>query len=184
MSVDRRTAELVEHAMDAWGALVYRLAQSQTRSPHDADDVAQDVFMRLIGVSVAFRDDEHLKAWLIRCTVNRCRELRRSAWKRRVSATDIAAPELANLEAPVQELVKSDVWEAVSRLPKQLRLIVHLRYYEGYSVDEIASLARCKPATVRTRLFRARKRLKLDLEQEVEHETDELGRLPLADGQR
>ncbi len=184
MRANARATTFIERAMDSWGAMVYRLALNQTRSPQDADDVAQDVFLKLLNNPPVFRDDEHLKAWLIRVTVNRCKELRRSAWKRRVDATDTASPELANIEAPLQELVASDVWEAVSRLPKQLRLVVHLYYFEGYPVDEIARLTRCNPSTVRTRLHRARKKLKLDLEQEAKRETDEYGRLPLADERR
>lgn len=184
METSLKATAFIERAMDSWGAMVYRLALNQTRSPHDADDVAQDVFLKLLNDPTAFRDDEHLKAWLIRVTVNRCKELRRSAWKRRVDATDTASPKLANIEAPLQELFASNVWEAVNRLPKQLRLVVHLHYFEGYPVEEIARLTRCNPATVRTRLHRARKKLKLDLEQEAKRETDEYGRLPLVDGRR
>ena len=184
MEANSRRTALVEHAKDAWGALVYRLALNQTRSPHDAEDVAQEVFLKLLDDSTSFCDGEHLKAWLIRVTINRCKELRRSVWKRRVDATDTASPELANLEAPVQELFASEVWEAVDRLPKHLRLIVHLYYFEGCPVDEIARLIRCNPSTVRTRLHRARKKLKLDLEQEAKRETDEYERLPLADERR
>ena len=184
VDTEAKTAAFVEHALDTWGGLVYRLALSQTRSPHDADDVAQDVFLKLLQDTTMFQDDEHLKAWLVRVTVNRCKELHRSAWRRRVDAMDSTSPELANLEAPAKELVTSEVWEAVHRLPKQARLIVHLHYFEGYSLDEIARITRCNPATVKTRLHRARKKLKLDLEQEAEHETAEHERMPLAGEER
>ena len=170
-----RTTEFLERALDEWGDLVYRLALSQMRSPHDADDVAQEVFLKLLQDTTVFENEEHLRAWLVRVTVNRCKELHRSAWRRRVDAVDSSSPELANLEAPAKELVTSEVWEAVRRLPEKARLIVHLHYFEGYSLDEIAHITRCNPATVRTRLYRARKKLKLDLEQEAERETAEQG---------
>lgn len=61
---------------------------------------------------------------------------------------------------------------------------MHLHYYEGYSLEDIARMLDCKPTTIRTRLHRARKRLKLDLEQEAEREAIELGRVSLADERR
>ncbi|HIW75480.1 MAG TPA: RNA polymerase sigma factor [Candidatus Gordonibacter avicola] len=180
----RRSPAFMERAMDGHGALVYRLALSQTCSPQDAEDVAQDVFLRLLNDTTPFQDDEHLKAWLIRVTVNRCRELHRSVWKRRVDATDTTAPALANLAAPMQQLMESDVWEAVQRLPHQMRLVVHLHYFEGYPVADISRLTHCNPITVRTRLHRARTKLRLDLEQEAPHETTSYERISLADEQR
>ena len=83
--------------MNAHGASVYRLALNQTRSPHDAEDVSQDVFLRLLRDKTDFVDDGHLKAWLLRVTINRCLEVRRSAWRRR--AVIGADEEWATLEA-------------------------------------------------------------------------------------
>lgn len=180
MRDDIRSAAFIEHALDAWGDLVYRLALNQMGSPHDADDVTQDAFLKLLEDATSFQDDEHLKAWLIRVTINRCKEVRRSAWRRRVDTMDASSPELANLESPAQELLASDVGEAMSHLPKQARLIVYLHYFEGYSVEEISQFIRCNPITVRTRLYRARKKLKLYLEQEADHEAIEHERLSLA----
>lgn len=184
MDENCRSESFMEHAMGAWGPMAYRLALSQTRSTCDADDVVQDVFLKLLKDGTRFRSDEHLKAWLIRVTINRCRELHRSAWRRRVFATDSDDPAFANLEAPEQELFASETWAAVGQLPEHLRLIVHLHYYEGYSLEDIARMLDCKPTTIRTRLHRARKRLKLDLEQEAEREAIELGRVSLADERR
>ena len=92
----RSDAFLLE-AMDAWGDVVYRVALAQTGSPSDADDVFQDVFMRLLENDTAFESDEHLKAWLLRVTVNRCRDLARLTWNRRTEGftrehADIPAP--------------------------------------------------------------------------------------------
>lgn len=157
--------------MNAHGASVYRLALNQTRSPHDAEDVSQDVFLRLLRDKTVFVDDGHLKAWLLRATINRCLEVRRSAWRRRaVIGTD---EEWATLEAvadgdPTDDpearalaaLAKSPVWKAMQQLPEAWRLAVHLHHVEGYSTEEIAQLTHCKAATVRTRLHRARKKLR------------------------
>lgn len=78
----------MRYAMGAHGGSVYLVALAQTRSEHDAQDVAQDVFCRLLTEATAFTSDEHLHAWLLRVTVNRCRELHRMPWRRRMDALD------------------------------------------------------------------------------------------------
>lgn len=80
--------DFIEHALRTWGTTVYRLALNQTQSPHDADDVCQEVFLRLLKDPTDFKDDEHLKAWLLRVTINCSRDLHRSAWKRRTELVD------------------------------------------------------------------------------------------------
>ena len=163
---------LVQRAMDLWGRSVYLVALGQMRSVSDAQDVAQDVFVQLLRADAAFRDDEHLKAWLLRVCVNRCRELRRSAWFRRVDQVDYVdalAAEATEDEA-LRALVEHPVWAALRALPEKLRVVVQLYYVEECSTDEIANIVGCRPTTVRSRLHRARKLMKLDLEQEADHE--------------
>ena len=101
----RSDAFLLE-AMDAWGDVVYRVALAQTGSPSGADDVFQDVFMRLLEHDTAFESDEHLKAWLLRVTVNRCRDLARLTWNRR---TEGFTREHADIPAP--DAFDADIWE-------------------------------------------------------------------------
>ncbi|MEA5018757.1 MAG: RNA polymerase sigma factor [Gordonibacter sp.] len=144
-------------AMSDWGNAVYRLALSQTRSRADAEDVYQDVFLRLFNDRTDFQSAEHVKAWLLRVTVNRCRDLTKSSWKRRTVAFD---PQWDAPDTPARNEEEADVWDAVGRLPEQQRAAVHLHYVEGYSTEEIARLMGCQPATTRTWLFRARARIK------------------------
>ena len=143
----------LRQAMADWGDAVYRLALGQTRSRADAEDVYQDVFLRLLDSGTAFESPEHLKAWLLRVTVNRCRDLARSGWKRRTVALD---PEWDAPDSPARDDEDAAVWDAVGQLPEQQRTAVHLHYVEGYSTEEIASALDCRPATARTWLFRAR----------------------------
>ncbi len=82
-----RSDAFLKRAMDAWGDTVYRVALAQTGSPSDADDVYQDVFMRLLEHTAAFESDEHLKAWLLRVTINRCHDIARLSWNRRTMRT-------------------------------------------------------------------------------------------------
>lgn len=148
-------------AMADWGDAVYRLALGQTRSKVDAEDVYQDVFLRLFRDPTIFSSNDHLKAWLMRVTVNRCRDLAKSGWKNRTVAFDPIRDDVAEF---VEDPLDADVWEAVGQLPDNLRSAVHLHYVEGYTTDEIARLLDSRPATVRTWLSRARGQVRVRLE--------------------
>lgn len=164
-----RSDAFLRRAMDAWSDTVLRVALAQTGSPSDADDVFQDVFMRLLENDTAFENDEHLKAWLLRVTINRCRDLTRSVWNRRTEGferqhVDVAAP----------DAFRADIWEVVGALPPDLRAVVHLFYVEGYATEEIAAIVECQPSTVRTRLHRARQQLRTTLQNEKDAAREEL----------
>ena len=159
MQNNLRSDAFLYDAMERCGDAVYRLALCRLGGRADAEDVYQEVFLRLLRDTTDFRDDEHLKAWLLRVTVNCCNDLCRSAWFRRTAPLE-AAPDAA---APAQD-GNDELWQAVRALPDDLRIVVWLHYVEGYGTDEIAPLVGCRPATVRTRLHRARKKLRLELE--------------------
>ena len=126
-----------------------------------------------------FSDDEHVKAWLIRVTINRCRELKRSAWNKHAITTG----ELTLLEggveteadvadAALEELERNELWQEVMTLPEELRDVVVLTYVEGLTSTEIARALNRPPATIRTRLHRARQQLKEALaSKEINDET-------------
>lgn len=165
----QRAEKFMRHAMAAHGSSVYLVALAQTRSEHDAQDVAQDVFCRLLTDATAFTGDEHLRAWLLRVTVNRCRELHRMPWHRRVESADelareLPAPEAGTEDAALAELRADPVWQALRKLPEKLRVVALLHYVEEYSTKEIARIVGSPPATVRTRLHRARKQMREALE--------------------
>ena len=141
--------------MEHHGAAVYRLALCRMQSVQDAEDVYQDVFLRLLGQDIVNWDGEHLRAWLLRCTVNRCCDLHRFRLRRPV----LALADLPEMEAE-PDSGAAELWDAVARLPEKLRIPIHLYYAEGYSTEEIAGLLDIPAATVRTRLRRARNRLR------------------------
>ena len=142
------------NAMADYGGAVYRLALCRTQSVPDAEDVYQDVFLRLLDQEAERWDGERLKAWLLRSAMNRCADLHRFRLRRPVLALeDIAGA------APADDSA-AELWDAVARLPEKLRTAVHLYYAEGYATEEIAALLGVPPATVRTRLRRARLKLK------------------------
>ena len=149
------TEQALCNAMRLHGGAVYRLALCRTQNAADAEDVYQDVFLRLFQQDAADWDGERTRAWLLRTAVNRCADIHRFRLRRPVLALE-DIPELAR---PVDE-VAAELWDAVARLPEKLRTAVHLHYAEGYTTEEIAALLGVPPATVRIRLHRARRQLK------------------------
>lgn len=149
------TEQALCNAMRLHGGAVYRLALCRTQNTADAEDVYQDVFLRLFEQETAHWDSERTRAWLLRATVNRCTDIHRFRLRRPVLALE-DIPELAR---PVDDRA-GELWDTVARLPEKLRTVVHLHYAEGYSTEEIAALLGVPAATVRTRLRRARLKLK------------------------
>lgn len=161
-----RSEEEIERAMRRHGSAVYVVALAQTRSREDAQDVAQDVFVSLLTCGKSFRDDDHLRAWLLRATVNRCTDVYRSPWKRKVQAMPEGEPDIGGMEAGPEDaaLRALERTQALKRLPESLRATAVLFYIEEHSVREIADIMECRQGTVRVRLARARKQMRDVLE--------------------
>lgn len=156
--------------------MVYRLAYSLVRTRVDADDIYQEVFMRYIKAGPVFENEEHEKAWLVRVTVNCCKNYWKSPWMRRRAAfyeeavsgeeeydEGKACAPTGLHSAFARAAVDSEeqlLIETVKELPERYRIVIHLFYYEEMSVEEIGRITGMKASTVRTRLTRARKRLK------------------------
>jgi RNA polymerase sigma-70 factor (ECF subfamily) len=136
--------------------MVFRIAYGYVKDTHDADDVCQDVFLKLYNTSQTFAEDENMKAWLIRVTVNQAKSLLRSSWRtRRQELAEVAERASATLSQDEFEL-----YEYVRDLKPKYRTVIYLYYYEGYSVREIAGILRISETSVTTQLGRARSQLK------------------------
>ena len=157
-----RPDAFIRQAMGAWGGSVWRLALAQTGSKEDAEDVYQDVFLRLAQSATEFSSQEHLKAWLLRVAVNRCHDVARLRSRRPAVPLDSMPFEPSDAGPLSPDEVRA-LWEAVGELPESMRVVIHLYYQEGYSGKEIAGLLGLEPSTVRTRLQRARAQLKTSL---------------------
>lgn len=131
---------------------VYRLAYARTGRHADAEDVMQEVFLRLVRARPEFRDEGHCKAWLLRVTANCAVSLFRSPWKSRTEPLNENLP----AEEPELEPDLAEVVDAVLRLPEKYRAAVHLFYYEQMSVKEIGLTLGKSEQAVKTVLFRAR----------------------------
>lgn len=148
------TENQLRNAMTTYGNTVYRLALCRLQNIADAEDVYQDVFLRLFSQTETDWEGEHLKAWLIRTTLNRCADLYRFRLRRPV----LSLEEIADVSGVSEEAY--ELWEAVAQLPEKLRTPIHLHYGEGYSTGEIAAMMKIPAATIRTRLHRGREKLK------------------------
>lgn len=148
---DASPSEIIRAHFD----MVYRLALSQTRSVPNAEDVVQEVFLRFIQKRSGFKSDEHIRAWLIRVTINCSKSIFMSAWNRKT----VPLTEEIVFDTPE----KSEVYFAVQNLPSKYRAVIHLFYYEDMNVKEISDALGLKQSTVKSRLFRAREMLRQTL---------------------
>ena len=146
------TEEQISRLVAEYSPMLLRLACTRLRDAADAEDAVQEVFLRLLTIRPVFRDAEHEKAWLIRTTLHRAADLQKAAAKRNVPLEEAA-------QAAVPE-PESALRDAVRALPEKYSAVIHLHYYEGYSIREIAKLLGVPAPTVGTRLARGRERLR------------------------
>ena len=157
--VSNGTEETVCRLVREYSDMLLHLACTRLSSVSDAEDAVQEVFLRLLAAPVSFRDAGHERAWLIRTTLHRASDIRRQAEKRNLpleEAAQTAAPEPG-----------TDLLQAVQALPEKYGAVIHLHYYEGYSIREIGTLLGLPAATVGTRLARGRERLREMLKEEI-----------------
>jgi RNA polymerase sigma-70 factor (ECF subfamily) len=146
----------LEHIVEQYADLLLRITFVQLKHMQDAEDITQEVFVRLIEKKPVFESEEHMKAWLIRVAVNLCKDHWKSAWYKRTVPLE---EELGFFPAEI-----SDVLQIIMQLPAPSRQVVLLHDYVGYSLVEIAALTGQTSSAVTTRLHRARKKLRLLLE--------------------
>lgn len=145
----------VDEAFDKYKDRVFSAAFSVCQNPSDADDIVQNTFLKYHAHNLDFVSEIHLKAWLIRVAVNQAKDLVKSFWHRNKVTWEEYMDEL-----PFEEPADSRLFEAVMRLPRKYRIVIHLFYYEDYSVSEIADILNCREGTVKSQLNRGRKLLK------------------------
>lgn len=139
---------------------VYRMAYSMVKNRYDADDIHQEVFVRYINKRPKFISTEHENAWFLRVTINLCKNLWKTAWRRKVVSLEENFGEEEEVAEETDIPEENPIMEAVKKLPQKYRVAIHLFYYEEMSIEEISELLHVKPSTVRTHLTRARARLK------------------------
>lgn len=151
----KRPSELngfVQNAVMRYSQTVARAAFAYLKNTADAEDITQEVFLTLLEKQPSFHSEAHLKAWLIRVAVNKSKNALKSGWFSRTQPLYETLPALSPEE--------NETLSCVLSLDEKYRIPIHLFYYEGYSIEEIAAILHLKPATVGTRLSRGRAILK------------------------
>lgn len=167
MRAKKQAVRLVNDYAD----LILRLSYTYLGSTADAEDVCQEVLLKLLGRVEGFEGPEHERAWVVRVTANHCKDLLRRRAARPTVALD-EAPEPAAPEACDARGRAALVLRAVMRLPLEYREAIFLRYYENYSVRDIARACGCGEDAAAARLSRGRAKLKVLLKEAGYDEED------------
>ena len=138
---------------------VYRIALNYFGNTYDADDTVQEVLLKLYTSKKTFQNSEHVRNWLIRVTINVCKNALRMPWRSRNVELNDEVSESVVFALPEQ----SELYRTVMGLPEKYRIVLYLFYYEEFSVKEIAKLLKLRETAVTTRLSRARDQLKTNL---------------------
>jgi len=158
-----------EEVIEKFGSTVYSAALDITKHELDAQDIFQEVFLRYIKYKKGhtFNSLEHAKAWFIRVTINCCRDLFTKQNKKQKLEVDDSA--LSTVASPEKTEVKDyGILEAIQELRESYRIVIHLFYYEGYKIKEIADLTGENENTIKTRMSRAKKELEQKLGKQKE----------------
>ena len=148
--------DALQRLVGDYADMLFRIALVHLKNWHDAEDVVQRVFIELYETWPDFASEEHRKAWLIRVTIHRCKDCQKSAWKQR------SVP--LNEDVLGIDFEISDITRAVLKLSAKDRQVILLQAYLGYTIREIAAITGQTPPAVATRLHRARKKLKRDID--------------------
>lgn len=145
----------LERVVKMYSGNMLKLAYAYVRSIQDAEDIVQEVFLSIMKLAPAFSSAEHEKAYLLRATVNRAKNHLKSRWFKNRQPLSEDIPYVRAEDSPVLAHVLS--------LSEKYRLPLHLHYYEGYSIKEIAEILGERPATVGTHLARGREALRTQI---------------------
>ena len=154
-----RSEDELNRAIELYSHTVKRICLIHLKNHADTEDIFQTVFLKYVLSSVVFENDEHEKAWLIRVTINACKDLLKSFFYTHTVTLDEIREEIA----PTVPESDIEVIEAVLRLPEKYRKVVYLHYYEGYTAPEISRILGKNANTIYTYLQRARQMLKKEL---------------------
>ena len=150
--MDRQTQ--AEYLANTYADAILRLSYTYLKNTHDAQDICQTVFVRLLAEPRSFESPEHERAYILRMAVNACKDLLKSPWRKRTCGLEVCA------EVPAPEPEDGSLLAAVNDLPSHYRAVIYLFYYEGYQAAEIGRILGVPTATVHTRLARGRAKLR------------------------
>ena len=143
-----------QRMVDLFADTVWRIALSRTRDEESAKEIFQDTFLCLFEKEREFREDEHVKAWLIRTTLNLCKRYKIAA----LQNSTLTLEEVGELSYIPEE--RKGLYQAILRLPAKYRIPIQLYYIEEIPADECAKLLGLRPSSFRSRLCRGKAELK------------------------
>ncbi len=163
MQITNDVGIYISSVVEKYSDMVFRTAYHALCDRHYAEDITQEVFLKLMRLLPDFDSDEHEKAWLLKVTLNMCKTYNRKTYSHPTA-------ELTENIVSRERFGQGPVTEAVMELPEKYRTVIYLHYFEGYKVAEIAEMLGKNPNTVSSLLMRARERLKNMLEGEFDDE--------------
>ena len=153
--------QTVQELVALYQSNLFAAAFNVCKNAQDAEDIVQDTFIRYYTINKEFDNEQHIRAWLLRVAINKAKNANHTFWRRnKLSLEDYL--ETLTFETPQSE----NLFETVMQLPKKYRIVIHLYYYEDYSVREIADILRLSESNVKVRLSRGRSLLKEALKEE------------------
>ncbi len=150
-------SDRIAAALQKYSDMVYRICFIYLGRRPEVDDVFQEVFLKLLQKSISFTDEDHEKAWLIRVTINQCKDVTRGFWWKRIDLVE-------NAELPLQDTGEREILLVVLSLPQKYKDVVYLYYYQEYTVPQMAQLLRRSENTIYSQLHRARELMRQKLE--------------------
>jgi RNA polymerase sigma-70 factor (ECF subfamily) len=146
-------------AIDKHADMVRRICYMYLKNQFDVEDIFQEVFLQLYRYELSFDSDEHEKAWLIRVSINKCKDLHKNFFRSKVCSLDDNMNEIT-----FEDATENEVMQEILTLPKKFKDVIYLFYIEVYSVPEISKILGTKENTIYSHLHRARHILKEKLE--------------------
>ena len=144
IQTEQQYNEIVENYSD----MIFRIAYQYLFNKYDAEDIVQEVFVKLLTKRVIFKDEEHIKSWLIRVTINQCLDYKKSLTKKNTVPIE-------NMEIPFEQK-EGEILKELQLLKEDERNVLYLYYYEGYTSVEIAGILKKPQSTIRNYLHEAR----------------------------
>lgn len=151
--------KLFDEKYSLYSKLIYKLSMTYLGNKSDAEDIVQEVFIKLFTTKEQFETCQHERYWIIRVTINMCKNHLGTFWNRNIVSID-TIPEIS------QDIENNDILEMLYQLPTNYRVALYLFYYEDYSIEEIAKILKVSKSAIKMRLKRGREKLKLNLEAE------------------
>lgn len=154
--------QLFDEKYSLYSDLIFKLSMTYLGNKSDAEDITQDVFVKLFTTNQTFETPQHERYWIIRVTINACKNHLSTFWNKNTVGME-------TIQDTPQNDNYNEVNELLKNLPPKYKVVLYLYYYEDYSIEEISTVLKIGKSAVKMRLKRGREKLKIDLEEESDY---------------